>query len=174
MTSPRDALASNRTMLASDAAEPTVGDDPACLETLWLPDDRECVLVPEPAGRPPARVQRLSRAVPRLRAHLGQRVRALRHAQQLSQAALGRAAKLSVKFVRRIEEGRAAISLDDLYSVAEALQVPLSALMQIDLDRPLPRAARASRPASDRAAVALRSVPGAGAARRRDRSPRRA
>lgn len=120
-------------------------------------------------------VRTLSRAVPRLRARLGERVRVLRRARGLSQEALARSAGLSARFVSRLEQGRTSISLDNLYHVAFALDAPLSWLMHVDLTPRAPRRT-ASPPISgigDRSRGALRTVPAPARNRRASRfSPR--
>jgi transcriptional regulator with XRE-family HTH domain len=71
------------------------------------------------------------RAVPHLRRFLGQRLRALRKQRGLSQERLGRKAGLSGKFIGEVERGEKSISVDSLYRVAVALQVPLRHLVDI-------------------------------------------
>jgi transcriptional regulator with XRE-family HTH domain len=70
-----------------------------------------------------------SRAVPKLRALLGQRVRSARLGRGLSQVALGRAAGLSGKFIGEIERGDKSVSIDSLWRVAKVLRVPLTKLI---------------------------------------------
>lgn len=65
------------------------------------------------------------RAVPHVRRFLGQRLRALRRRRTLSQERLGRRAGLSGKFIGEVERGEKSISLDNLYHLAVALDVPL-------------------------------------------------
>jgi transcriptional regulator with XRE-family HTH domain len=83
----------------------------------------------------PTSIKRISRAVPRVRTHLGRRLRALRRARGLSQASLAAASGLSVRFLSRVERGHCSISVDSLYHVAVALRVPLALITQIDLAR---------------------------------------
>jgi transcriptional regulator with XRE-family HTH domain len=85
------------------------------------------------APSPP--IKRISRAVPRVRTHLGRRLRALRRARRLSQAGLADASGLSVRFLSRVERGHCSISVDSLYHVAVALRVPLALVAQMDLAR---------------------------------------
>jgi transcriptional regulator with XRE-family HTH domain len=70
-----------------------------------------------------------SRAVPKLRTQLGQRVRSTRLERHLSQEALGRKAGLSGKFIGEVERGDKSVSLDSLYHVAKVLRVPLAKLV---------------------------------------------
>lgn len=113
-------------------------------------------------------VPRISRAVPRLRRLLGGRVQRVRRARGLSVATLAGAAGVSVRFLSRFEEGHAAISIDTLHRVAEALGVPVSLLLQLDLDRPPGRSRlappRLLDPATRRGVV--RAIAGAAASRR--------
>jgi transcriptional regulator with XRE-family HTH domain len=71
-----------------------------------------------------------SRAVPKLRVLLGQRVRATRQELELSQVELGRKAGLSGKFIGEVERGDKSVSVDSLYRVATVLRVPLASLLQ--------------------------------------------
>lgn len=81
--------------------------------------------------RPGAPVALTERAVPHLRRFLGQRLRALRKQRGLSQERLGRKAGLSGKFIGEVERGEKSISVDSLYHVAVALEVPLRYLVDI-------------------------------------------
>ena len=72
---------------------------------------------------------RSTRAVPSLRRVLGDHLRALREARELSQERLGHKASLSGKFVGEVERGEKSISLDSLWRVARALGLPLGALI---------------------------------------------
>jgi transcriptional regulator with XRE-family HTH domain len=71
------------------------------------------------------------RAVPHVRKFLGQRLRALRKQQGLSQERLGRKSGLSGKFIGEVERREKSISLDSLYHVAVALEVPLRHLIDV-------------------------------------------
>jgi transcriptional regulator with XRE-family HTH domain len=73
-----------------------------------------------------------SRAVPKLRVLVGQRVRSLRQDRDLSQVALGQKAGLSGKFIGEVERGDKSVSVDSLYHVAKVLRVPMSALLTED------------------------------------------
>ena len=71
------------------------------------------------------------RAVPHVRQFLGQRLRELRKQRGLSQERLGDGASLSGKFIGEVERGHKSISIDSLYKVSVALQVPLSLLADV-------------------------------------------
>ena len=71
------------------------------------------------------------RAVKHVRKFLGQRLRALRKQRLLSQERLGERANLSGKFIGEVERGEKSISLDSLYHVATALEVPLRDLTDV-------------------------------------------
>ena len=71
------------------------------------------------------------RAVPHVRAFLGQRLRELRKQRGFSQQRLGDSSSLSGKFIGEVERGDKSISIDSLYKVAVALKVPLSALTDV-------------------------------------------
>jgi transcriptional regulator with XRE-family HTH domain len=75
------------------------------------------------------------RAVPHVRRFLGQRLRALRKQRSLSQERLGRKARLSGKFIGEVERGEKSISIDSLYHVAVALEVPLRHLTDVRAGR---------------------------------------
>ena len=72
------------------------------------------------------------RAVPKVRAALGRRLVELRRERQMSQHALGTAARLSAKFIGEVERGQKSISVDSLARVATALGVRLHELLQFD------------------------------------------
>jgi transcriptional regulator with XRE-family HTH domain len=69
------------------------------------------------------------RAVPHLRALLAARVRRLRAARGLNRAALAQKSGLHASFVAAVERGTQSISLDSLYRLAEALDVPPESLI---------------------------------------------
>ena len=71
------------------------------------------------------------RAVPHVRKFLGQRLRELRKQRGLSQERLGQASSLSGKFIGEVERAEKSISIDSLYKVSVALEVPLSALSDV-------------------------------------------
>jgi transcriptional regulator with XRE-family HTH domain len=71
------------------------------------------------------------RAVPHVRKFLGQRLRALRKQRGLSQERLGERSSLSGKFIGEVERGEKSISIDSLYHVAVALDVPLRQLTDV-------------------------------------------
>lgn len=71
------------------------------------------------------------RAVKHVRRFLGQRLRALRKQRLLSQERLGERAGLSGKFIGEVERGEKSISIDSLYHVAVALEVPLRDLTDV-------------------------------------------
>lgn len=75
------------------------------------------------------------RAVPHVRKFLGQRLRALRKQRGLSQERLGQRSGLSGKFIGEVERGEKSISVDSLYHVAVALEVPLRALIDVQTGR---------------------------------------
>ena len=75
------------------------------------------------------------RAVPHVRAFLGQRLRVLRKRVRLSQTALGKRSRLSGKFIGEVERGEKSISIDSLYRVSVALAVPLSLLTDVGKSR---------------------------------------
>src|SRR5258706_1403882 len=90
-----------------------------------------CTLLPprfDPVGE---------RAVKHVRKFLGQRLRALRKQHGLSQERLGERAGLSGKFIGEVERGEKSISIDSLYHVAVALEIPLRELTDV---RPHPPA----------------------------------
>ena len=71
------------------------------------------------------------RAVRHVRKFLGQRLRALRKQRGLSQERLGERAGLSGKFIGEVERGEKSISIDSLYRVSVALEVPLRELTDV-------------------------------------------
>jgi transcriptional regulator with XRE-family HTH domain len=71
------------------------------------------------------------RAVPHVRKFLGQRLRELRKQRGLSQARLGDGSSLSGKFIGEVERGEKSISIDSLYRVSVALEVPLGHLTDV-------------------------------------------
>jgi transcriptional regulator with XRE-family HTH domain len=71
------------------------------------------------------------RAVKHVRKFLGQRLRALRKQRLLSQERLGERSSLSGKFIGEVERGEKSISIDSLYHVAVALEVPLRDLTDV-------------------------------------------
>ena len=79
------------------------------------------------------------RAVPHVRAFLGQRVRDLRAQRGFSQERLGRGASLSGKFIGEVERGEKSISIDSLYRVSVALAVPLRQLVDVPTGSRRPR-----------------------------------
>src|SRR5438094_8758142 len=71
------------------------------------------------------------RAVQHVRKFLGQRVRALRKQRGLSHERLADRAGLSGKFIGEVERGEKSISIDSLYRVSVALEVPLRQLTDV-------------------------------------------
>jgi transcriptional regulator with XRE-family HTH domain len=76
------------------------------------------------------------RAVKHVRKFLGQRLRALRKQHSLSQERLGERSGLSGKFIGEVERGEKSISIDSLYHVAVALDIPLRELTDVRADKP--------------------------------------
>ena len=76
------------------------------------------------------------RAVKHVRKFLGQRLRALRKQRLLSQERLGHRSGLSGKFIGEVERGEKSISIDSLYHVAVALDIPLRELTDVRADKP--------------------------------------
>src|SRR5213592_3350864 len=76
------------------------------------------------------------RAVKHVRKFLGQRLRALRKQRALSQERLGKGSGLSGKFIGEVERGEKSISIDSLYRVSVALEVPLRDLTDVRADKP--------------------------------------
>ena len=75
------------------------------------------------------------RAVRHVRRFLGQRLRALRKQRALSQERLGERSQLSGKFIGEVERGEKSISIDSLYRVSVALEVPLRDLTDVRADK---------------------------------------
>src|SRR3981189_1328347 len=71
------------------------------------------------------------RAVKHVRKFLGQRLRALRKQRALSQERLGKGSSLSGKFIGEVERGEKSVSIDSLYRVSVALEVPLRHLTDV-------------------------------------------
>ena len=71
------------------------------------------------------------RAVKHVRKFLGTRLRALRKQRHLSQERLGNRSMLSGKFIGEVERGEKSISIDSLYRVSVALEVPLRELTDV-------------------------------------------
>jgi transcriptional regulator with XRE-family HTH domain len=71
------------------------------------------------------------RAVKHVRKFLGQRLRALRKQRALSQERLGDRSGLSGKFIGEVERGEKSISIDSLYRVSVALEIPLRDLTDV-------------------------------------------
>ena len=71
------------------------------------------------------------RVAPHVRKFLAQRLRELRKHRGLSQERLGKGASLSGKFIGEVERGDKSISIDSLYRVSVALQVPLRYLADV-------------------------------------------
>src|SRR5436190_11243421 len=71
------------------------------------------------------------RAVKHVRKFLGQRLRALRKQRALSQERLGERSGLSGKFIGEVERGEKSISIDSLYRVSVALEIPLRDLTDV-------------------------------------------
>jgi transcriptional regulator with XRE-family HTH domain len=76
------------------------------------------------------------RAVRHVRKFLGQRVRTLRKQRGLSQERLGDRAGLSGKFIGEVERGEKSISIDSLYRVSVALEIPLRELTDVRANKP--------------------------------------
>jgi len=75
------------------------------------------------------------RAAKHVRKFLGQRLRALRKQRGLSQERLGDDAGLSGKFIGEVERGEKSISIDSLYRVSVALEIPLRELTDVRADK---------------------------------------
>ncbi len=75
-----------------------------------------------------------TRAMKQVRSFLGERLRALRKQRGLSQERLGHRSSLSGKFIGEVERGEKSISIDSLYRVSVALEVPLSTLTDVRFD----------------------------------------
>ena len=70
------------------------------------------------------------RATPRLRAAFSRRLRQLRGRRGWSQEFLAGKAGFSGKFLGEVERGEKSISLDNLTHLAQALRVPLMAMLK--------------------------------------------
>ncbi|HET7092895.1 MAG TPA: helix-turn-helix transcriptional regulator, partial [Thermomicrobiales bacterium] len=79
---------------------------------------------------------------------LGAEIRSLRQARRLSTVALARACGVSPSLISQVERGLTAPSLEVLWAIARALDVPMGAFFQPDGD------ARAESPASEPGAPA--------------------
>jgi transcriptional regulator with XRE-family HTH domain len=66
-----------------------------------------------------------------VRKFLGQRLRELRKQHNFSQERLGERSSLSGKFIGEVERGEKSISIDSLYRVSVALEVPLKQLTDV-------------------------------------------
>lgn len=75
------------------------------------------------------------RAVPAVRKALGMRLRALRKERGFSQEKLGEKSGLSGKFIGEVERFEKSISIDSLWRVAKALDVPLRELTNLGKDQ---------------------------------------
>ena len=71
------------------------------------------------------------RAVRHVRKFLGTRLRALRKQRGLSQERLGERSGLSGKFIGEVERAEKSISIDSLYRVSVALEIPLRELTDV-------------------------------------------
>ena len=71
------------------------------------------------------------RAVRHVRKFLGTRLRALRKQRALSQERLGERSGLSGKFIGEVERGEKSISIDSLYRVSVALEIPMRDLTDV-------------------------------------------
>jgi transcriptional regulator with XRE-family HTH domain len=76
--------------------------------------------------------------VRQLRKFLGQRLRVLRKQRGWSQEKLGARAGLSGKFIGEVERGEKSISVDSLYRVSLALDIPLRDLTDVRTERGQP------------------------------------
>jgi transcriptional regulator with XRE-family HTH domain len=68
----------------------------------------------------------------RRRAQIGERLRAIRKDQRLSQRTLGDQVGIDPRSISAIENGRSGITLDALIDIADALGVPLTQLLADD------------------------------------------
>jgi len=66
---------------------------------------------------------------------VGEAIRALRKARGMSLRALARASKLSANALSMIERGLSSPSVSTLYRLAEALEIPISRLFQVEKKR---------------------------------------
>lgn len=75
------------------------------------------------------------RAVKHVRKFLGERLRALRKERGLSQERLGHRSRLSGKFIGEVERGEKSISIDSLYHVSVALDIPMRELADVGTEK---------------------------------------
>ena len=75
------------------------------------------------------------RAVKHVRDAFGDRLRHLRKDRGLTQRSLGERAGLSGKFIGELERGKKSVSMDSLYHVSVALDVPLYNLTDLQPPR---------------------------------------
>ena len=80
-----------------------------------------------------------TRAVKKVRAILGARLRGLRGELGFTQRGLGRRAGLSGEFIGEVERGEKSITIDSLYLLSRALRTPLGDLASLDNHRPRAR-----------------------------------
>lgn len=73
----------------------------------------------------------MARQTRQVRKFLGSKVRTLRQRRGWSQEALGARSGLSGKFIGEVERGEKSISVDSLYRVSVALEVPLKDLIEL-------------------------------------------
>jgi transcriptional regulator with XRE-family HTH domain len=78
----------------------------------------------------------MERRVNHVRKALGTKIRSLRKERGWSQEALGERSALSGKFIGEVERGEKSISIDSLYHVAVALEIPLRELTDVRADKP--------------------------------------
>src|SRR5258705_13057659 len=78
----------------------------------------------------------MERRVNHVRKALGVRIRSLRKERGWSQEALGERSALSGKFIGEVERGEKSISIDSLYRVSGALEIPLRELTDVRADKP--------------------------------------
>jgi XRE family transcriptional regulator, regulator of sulfur utilization len=71
------------------------------------------------------------RNIRQVRKFLGQKIRTLRKQRGLSQERLGERAGLSGKFIGEVERGEKSISIDSLYHIGTALDIPLRDLTDV-------------------------------------------
>ncbi|HEU5431246.1 MAG TPA: cupin domain-containing protein [Thermomicrobiales bacterium] len=89
---------------------------------------------------------------------LGAEIRSLRQARRLSTVALARACGVSPSLISQVERGLTAPSLEVLWAIARALDVPMGAFFQPDGDaRAEPTAAEPGAPAASPNAVVVRA-----------------
>ncbi|MBI2055124.1 MAG: helix-turn-helix transcriptional regulator [Candidatus Sungbacteria bacterium] len=77
------------------------------------------------------------RAVKHVRQSLGTKLRVLRKSRGLSQEHLGERSNLSGKFIGEVERSEKSISVDSLWRVAAALEMPLRDLVDADWRKPV-------------------------------------